>query len=108
MKFDSTSALANHQKKFCTDGDYGTKAKLDQKLKSAISPPTVGDGLTTIGNNKSKVGINKDKDDDKAYIRALVDVDRNKEMAIELEKYKEERRKLKLESMSKEGEYMQK
>jgi hypothetical protein len=32
MKFENTATLANHQKKFCTDGDYETLAKLDEEL----------------------------------------------------------------------------
>ena len=99
MKFDSTSALANHQKKFCLDGEYGTKAKLDSKLKQSVSPPT----LAYVEQGKMKASaVAVD------YLRDQVDRDRNKEMTVELERYKEQRRKVKLESMDKEGQYMQK
>lgn len=96
MKFENSSALANHQKKFCTDGEYGTLAKLDEKLKkSAVSPPTMA----------AKPADNKLAE---AYFRDQAGQDRNKEMALELEKFKDERKKLKLESMNKEQKYLEK
>jgi hypothetical protein len=100
MKFDSSAALANHQRKFCLDGEYGSKAKLDSKLKAAVSPPTLDQGVNP---DKQRSNVLSS-----VYLRDQVDRDRNKEMAIELDRYKEERRKVKLESMSKEGQYMQK
>ncbi len=100
MKFENSAALANHQKKFCTDGEYGTLAKLDEKLKkSSVSPATVP--LATTG-TKAANGL------EEAYFREKVGQDRNQEMALELEKYKEERKKLKLESMNKEQKYLEK
>lgn len=98
MKFESTSALANHQKKFCTDGEYGTLAKLDEKLKrSAISPPTPAAVAKGPTNSLAET-----------HFREKVNQDRNQEMALELEKYKEERKKVKLESMNKEQKYLEK
>lgn len=98
MKFENSSALANHQRKFCTDGDYGTLAKLDEKLKkSAISPSSV-----VFGGQKGQTNSLME-----ANFRDKVNQDRNQEMAVELEKYKEERKKLKLESMNKEQKYLE-
>lgn len=99
MRYDSAAALANHQKKFCVDGEYGSKAKLDSKLKASISPPTAGIE-TKAKAEATSLSAN--------YLRDQVDRDRNKEMALELDRYKEERRKVKLEAMNKEGQYMQK
>lgn len=99
MKFENSSALANHQRKFCTDGEYGTLAKLDEKLKkSAISPSSV-----VLGGPKGPSNSLME-----ANFRDKVNQDRNQEMTVELEKYKEERKKLKLESMNKEQKYLQK
>lgn len=100
MKFENSSALANHQKKFCTDGEYGTIAKLDEKLKkSAVSPPTT----TTVGMAKGPSNSLAEN-----HFREKANNDRNQEMALELEKYKEERKKVKLESMNKEQKYLEK
>ena len=100
MKFENTAALANHQKKFCTDGEYGTMAKLDEKLKkSSVSPATMP---LVSASARPANGL------EEAYFREKVGSDRNQEMALELEKYKEERKKLKLESMNKEQKYLEK
>lgn len=99
MTFESTAALANHQKKFCVNGEYGTLAKLEDKLKASVSPATDG----KPGRQQAATNSLTEK-----HFRENVDGDRNKEMVFELEKYKEERKRVKLDAMNKEEKYMQK
>lgn len=78
---------------FCTDGEYGTSQKLDEKLlRSAISPPTVGP---------------KKNDLTEEYFKEKATINREKEMAFDLEKYKEERKKIKLENINEEAKFME-
>lgn len=56
MKFESSQALANHQVKFCVDGDYGNKEKLEAKLRESASPASEMPGLGGLGGLSGKTG----------------------------------------------------
>lgn len=85
---------------FCVNGDYGTKEKLNTILKNATAPPTVDAGTGQLpGGNNSLL---------QARLRERADMDINQDKAFQLERYKEEKKKIKLEQMNKEAEYLEK
>ena len=94
------------REQFCTDGEYGTKPRLEEKLKLAASPPTNFNDPT----RPKSLTVNNLPNNDlmEAKFREKAGMDRNQEMAFELERYKEERKKIKLDGMNKEAEYMEK
>jgi len=80
-------------------GDYGTKEKLDNILKTAAAPPTSSTANMQLGNNNSLL---------KEKLRERAEMDINQEKAFELARFKEEKKKNRLDSMNKEAEYLEK
>ena len=103
------------------DGEYGTKAKLEDKLRGSAAPPTLGITGNANGNKGSIAAggggigtsyLNPNTNTgsnglmEKNY-REKANQDRFQEMGNELEKYKEARKKVKLDSMNQEAKYME-
>lgn len=82
------------------NGDYGTKEKLNSILKSAAAPPTIEPTTGQLpATNNSLL---------QARFRERAEMDINQDKAFQLERYKEEKKKIKLEQMNKEAEYLEK